>query len=140
MVVIVVGLGGGTGTGAAPVIACVARELGALTVCVATRPFYFEGKKRLQAARGGFAELQSQADSVISISGDRLIQLAPQNATFLEMLRITDETVRTAVRGVADPVLYDGLIGLDFADVHTVMLEPGFAIMGEGRASGASRA
>ena len=140
MVFVTAGMGGGTGTGAAPVIAQAAREVGALTVGVVTKPFYFEGKKRLEAAEQGIAEFREQVDSLIIIPNDRLIQLAPKKATFVEMLKKADEVLYSAVKGISDLITVHGLINLDFADVQTVMSEPGFAMMGEGRASGESRA
>ncbi len=140
MVFVTAGMGGGTGTGAAPVIAQAAKELGALTVGVVTKPFYFEGKKRLEAAEAGIEEFREHVDSLIIIPNDRLIQLAPKKATFVEMLKKADEVLYSAVKGISDLITVHGLINLDFADVQTVMSEPGFAMMGEGRASGESRA
>ncbi|MDL2209204.1 cell division protein FtsZ [Desulfovibrio sp. OttesenSCG-928-O18] len=140
MVFVTAGMGGGTGTGAAPVIARAAKEVGALTVGVVTKPFYFEGKKRLEAAEAGIAEFREHVDSLIIIPNDRLIQLAPKKATFVEMLKKADEVLYSAVKGISDLITVHGLINLDFADVQTVMSEPGFAMMGEGRASGESRA
>lgn len=140
MVFVTAGMGGGTGTGAAPVIAQTAKELGALTVGVVTKPFSFEGKRRLEAAEQGIAELRQHVDSLIIIPNDRLIQLAPKKATFKEMLKKADEVLFSAVRGISDVMMVHGLINLDFADVQAVMGIPGFALMGEGRAEGESRA
>ena len=140
MVFVTAGMGGGTGTGAAPVIAQIAKESGALTVGVVTKPFHFEGKRRLEAAEAGIAELREHVDSLIIIPNDRLVQLAPKKATFLDMLKKADEVLFSAVKGISDLITVHGLINLDFADVQTVMGEPGFALMGEGRASGESRA
>ena len=140
MVFVTAGMGGGTGTGAAPIIAQTARELGALTVGVVTKPFYFEGKKRLETAERGIAELREHVDSLIIIPNDRLIQLAPKKATFKDMLKKADEVLFSAVRGISDVMMVHGLINLDFADVQAVMGIPGFALMGEGRAEGESRA
>lgn len=140
MVFVTAGMGGGTGTGAAPVIARAAKEIGALTVGVVTKPFYFEGKKRLEAAEAGIAEFREHVDSLIIIPNDRLIQLAPKKATFVDMLKKADEVLYSAVKGISDLITVHGLINLDFADVQTVMSEPGFAMMGEGRATGESRA
>ncbi|SBV98853.1 Cell division protein FtsZ [uncultured delta proteobacterium] len=140
MVFVTAGMGGGTGTGAAPVIAQAAKEVGALTVGVVTKPFYFEGKKRLEAAEAGIAEFREHVDSLIIIPNDRLIQLAPKKATFVDMLKKADEVLYSAVKGISDLITVHGLINLDFADVQTVMSEPGFAMMGEGRATGESRA
>lgn len=140
MVFVTAGMGGGTGTGAAPVIAQAAKEAGALTVGVVTKPFYFEGKKRLESAEQGIAEFREHVDSLIIIPNDRLIQLAPKKATFVDMLKKADEVLYSAVKGISDLITKHGLINLDFADVRTVMSEPGFAMMGEGRAQGESRA
>jgi len=140
MVFVTAGMGGGTGTGAAPVIAQAAKEVGALTVGVVTKPFYFEGKKRLEAAEQGIAEFREHVDSLIIIPNDRLIQLAPKKATFVDMLKKADEVLYSAVKGISDLITVHGLINLDFADVQTVMSEPGYAMMGEGRATGESRA
>ncbi|CAK7073912.1 MAG: Cell division protein FtsZ [Desulfovibrio sp.] len=140
MVFVTAGMGGGTGTGAAPVIARAAKEVGALTVGVVTKPFYFEGKKRLEAAEQGIADFREHVDSLIIIPNDRLIQLAPKKATFVDMLKKADEVLYSAVKGISDLITVHGLINLDFADVQTVMSEPGFAMMGEGRAMGESRA
>ena len=140
MVFVTAGMGGGTGTGAAPIIAQAAREVGALTVGVVTKPFHFEGKKRLEAAEQGIAELREHVDSLIIIPNDRLVQLAPKKATFKDMLKKADEVLFSAVRGISDLIMVHGLINLDFADVQTVMSIPGFALMGEGRAEGESRA
>jgi cell division protein FtsZ len=140
MVFVTAGMGGGTGTGAAPVIARAAKEMGALTVGVVTKPFYFEGKKRLEAAEQGIVDFREHVDSLIIIPNDRLIQLAPKKATFVDMLKKADEVLYSAVKGISDLITVHGLINLDFADVQTVMSEPGFAMMGEGRAMGESRA
>ncbi|GHV52222.1 cell division protein FtsZ [Deltaproteobacteria bacterium] len=140
MVFITAGMGGGTGTGAAPVIAQAAKEIGALTVGVVTKPFYFEGKQRLEAAEAGIAEFREHVDSLIIIPNDRLIQLAPKKATFKDMLKKADEVLYGAVRGISDLITVRGLINLDYADVKAVMGEPGFAMMGEGRATGEGRA
>ena len=140
MVFVTVGMGGGTGTGAAPVIAQVAKEMGALTVGVATKPFFFEGKKRLEAAEAGIAEFKQYVDSLITIPNDRLLQLAPKKATFVEMLKKADEVLYYAVKGISDLIMVHGLINLDFADVRAVMGDSGLAMMGTGIASGESRA
>lgn len=140
MVFVTVGMGGGTGTGAAPIIAQVAKEMGALTVGVATKPFFFEGKKRLQAAEAGIAEFRQHVDSLITIPNDRLLQLAPKKATFIEMLKKADEVLYYAVKGISDLIMVHGLINLDFADVRAVMGDSGLAMMGTGIASGENRA
>lgn len=140
MVFVTAGMGGGTGTGAAPVIAQTAKELGILTVGVATKPFFFEGKKRLESAEAGIEEFRKHVDSLITIPNDRLLQLAPKKATFIEMLKKADEVLYYAVKGISDLILVTGLINLDFADVRTVMSESGLAMMGTGIATGESRA
>jgi cell division protein FtsZ len=140
MVFITAGLGGGTGTGGAPVIAEVAKECGALTVAVVTKPFDFEGKRRMQQAEEGLVELQKVVDTLISIPNTRLRSLAPKNAKFTEMLKKADEVLLYAVRGISDLIIAPGLINLDFADVRTVMSEMGVALMGTGQASGDDRA
>ena len=140
MVFITAGMGGGTGTGAAPVIAQVAKEMGALTVAVVTKPFYFEGKKRLIQAEKGVQALREVVDSIVTIPNDRLLSLASKKATFLEMLKKADEVLYFAVKGISDLIMVPGLINLDFADVKAVMSEMGLAMMGFGVARGESRA
>ncbi len=140
MVFVTAGMGGGTGTGAAPVIAQAAKEMGALTVGVVTKPFFFEGKKRLESAEAGIAEFRQHVDSLITIPNDRLLQLAPKKATFVEMLKKADEVLYYAVKGISDLIMIPGLINLDFADVRAVMGESGLAMMGTGIATGESRA
>jgi cell division protein FtsZ len=140
MVFVTAGMGGGTGTGAAPVIARAARELGALTVGVITKPFYFEGKRRLETAEQGIAEFRQHVDSLITIPNDRLVQLAPKKAAFVDMLKQADAVLYSAVKGISDLIMVPGLINLDFADVQAVMGESGLAMMGEGKASGEGRA
>lgn len=140
MVFVTAGMGGGTGTGAAPVIAQAAKELGALTVGVVTKPFFFEGKKRLEAAEQGICEFRQHVDSLITIPNDRLLSLAPKKATFVEMLKKADEVLYFAVKGISDLIMVPGLINLDFADVRAVMGESGLAMMGAGIARGESRA
>ncbi len=140
MVFVTAGMGGGTGTGAAPIIAQAAKELGALTVGVVTKPFFFEGKKRLESAEAGIAEFRQHVDSLITIPNDRLLQLAPKKATFIEMLKKADEVLYYAVKGISDLIMIPGLINLDFADVRAVMAESGLAMMGTGIATGESRA
>jgi len=140
MVFVTAGLGGGTGTGGAPVIAEVAKEVGALTVAVVTKPFDFEGKRRLQQAEHGVEELKKVVDTLIVIPNVRLRSLAPKNARFADMLKKADEVLLYAVRGISDLIITPGLINLDFADVRTVMSEMGVALMGTGEASGDDRA
>ena len=140
MVFVTAGMGGGTGTGAAPVIAKVAKEKGVLTVGVVTKPFRFEGEKRMKAALKGIDELRQHVDSLVIIPNDRLLAIAPKNAKVTEMLKKADDVLYDAVRGVTDLITKPGLINADFADVRTVMSRQGMALMGEGRASGDNRA
>ena len=140
MVFVTAGMGGGTGTGAAPIIAQVAKELGALTVGVVTKPFFFEGKRRQESADNGIAEFRQHVDSLIVIPNDRLLQLAPKKAPFNDMLKKADEVLYYAVKGISDLIMVTGLINLDFADVRAVMGESGMAMMGTGIARGESRA
>jgi cell division protein FtsZ len=140
MVFITAGFGGGTGTGAAPVIAEICKELGALTVVVATKPFSFEGKKRARQAEEGLDIIKEVADTVITIPNDRLRSLASKNATMIEMFRKADEVLLHSVKGITDLILMPGLVNLDFADVKTTMEKAGLAIMGIGIASGENRA
>ena len=140
MVFVTAGMGGGTGTGAAPVIAQVAKDLGALTVAVVTKPFFFEGKRRQQQAERGIKELREIVDSIITIPNDRLLTLASKKASFVDMLAKADEVLFHAVKGISDLIVVPGLINLDFADVKAVMQEMGLAMMGTGIASGDGRA
>ncbi|NLY40415.1 MAG: cell division protein FtsZ [Desulfovibrionales bacterium] len=140
MVFITAGMGGGTGTGAAPVIAQVAKDMGALTVGVVTKPFFFEGKRRQQQAERGIKELRSIVDSIITIPNDRLLTLGSKKASFVDMLAKVDEVLFHAVKGISDLIMVPGLINLDFADVKAVMAEMGLAMMGTGVASGDGRA
>jgi len=136
MVFIAAGLGGGTGTGAAPVVAALAKELGALTVAVVTKPFAFEGPRRLKQAERGLAELHATVDCVISIPNDRLIDLVPPGTSFFEAFRMADDVLRQGVQGISDIITTPGLINRDFADVRAIMLGMGFAIMGTATAKG----
>lgn len=140
MVFITAGFGGGTGTGATPVIAQICKELGVLTVAVVTKPFSFEGKKRLKQAEEGIHELKKSVDTVITIPNDRLRGLAPKNAKMVEMFRRADEVLLHSVKGISDLIMMPGLVNLDFADVKTIMSKAGMAIMGIGKASGENRA
>jgi cell division protein FtsZ len=140
MVFVTAGLGGGTGTGAAPVIASVARELGALTVAVVTKPFMFEGRTRMNHAEEGLDELHRVVDTVITIPNQRLLALAGKNTSMRDAFRLADEVLFNAVRGISDLITIHGLINLDFADVRTIMNEMGAALMGTGSASGEERA
>lgn len=140
MVFITAGLGGGTGTGATPVIAEICRELGALTVAVVTKPFSFEGKKRAQAAEQGLNELKQVVDTAITIPNDRLRALASKKATLMEMFMKADEILLHAVKGITDLIMMPGLVNLDFADVRTTMSKAGMALMGIGISAGENRA
>lgn len=140
MVFITAGLGGGTGTGGAPVAAQVCRELGTLTVAVVTKPFVFEGKVRQRNADEGVRALQQVVDTIITIPNDRLSSLADRRATMLEMFRRADAVLLHAVKGISDLITNPGIINVDFADVKTVMSEMGLALMGTGAAKGENRA
>jgi len=140
MVFITAGMGGGTGTGGAPVVARIAKETGALTVGVVTKPFLFEGKKRLRHAEEGIRELKQNVDTLISIPNQRLLAVASRSQPLLEAFHKADEVLLQAVRGISDLIAVHGLINLDFADVRTIMAEMGMAIMGVASASGENRA
>ncbi len=140
MVFIAAGLGGGTGTGAAPVIAEICKELGALTVAVVTKPFVFEARKRSKQAEEGINRLKEVADTVITIPNDRLRGLASKKSTLIDMFKRADEILNHSVKGITDLILRPGLINLDFADVKATMSKAGMAIMGIGVASGENRA
>ncbi len=140
MVFVTAGMGGGTGTGAAPVIAQAAREMGALTVGVVTKPFSFEGAKRRAAADAGLQELRQHVDCLITIPNDRLLVFAPKKAPFTEMLKKANDVLYYAVKGISDVIMEEGMINLDFADVTAVMQESGLALMGTGVATGENRA
>src|SRR3989338_832629 len=140
MVFITAGMGGGTGTGGAPVIARIAKEIGALTVGVVTRPFAFEGKHRSKYADSGIAELKASVDTLITIPNEKLLTLASDNLTMLEAFKQADQVLYQAVKGISDLITIPGLINLDFADVRTVMCETGMALMGAGTSRGENRA
>jgi cell division protein FtsZ len=140
MVFITAGMGGGTGTGAAPVVAEVARELGILTVAVVTRPFRFEGKKRSAIADDGLGELQQHVDSLITIPNEKLLAVLGKNTSLLEAFKAANDVLLGAVQGIADLIIRPGTINVDFADVRTVMSEMGMAMMGTGSARGENRA
>jgi cell division protein FtsZ len=139
MVFITAGLGGGTGTGGGPVIAEVAHEMGALTVAIVTKPFYFEGKKRMKQAEEGLANLKMTADALITIPNQRLLSISGKSMTLLEAFKKADEVLYHAAKGISDIIVGHGIINLDFADVRTVMVETGMALMGTGIASGENR-
>jgi cell division protein FtsZ len=140
MVFVTAGMGGGTGTGAAPVIASIARELGALTVGVVTRPFTFEGRKRQTQAIGGITSMKEAVDTLIVIPNDKLLQIVDKSTPMLEAFREADNVLRQGVQGISDLIATPGLINLDFADVKTIMSDKGSALMGIGIASGENRA
>jgi cell division protein FtsZ len=140
MVFITAGMGGGTGTGAAPVVAEVAKEMGVLTVAVVTKPFPFEGKKRMKIADAGMMELQQHVDSLITIPNERLLDVLGKSASLLEAFKAANDVLLGAVQGIADLIIHPGMINVDFADVRTVMSEMGMAMMGTGRARGEDRA
>jgi len=139
MVFITAGLGGGTGTGGGPVIAEVAREMGALTVAIVTKPFHFEGKKRMKQAEEGLANLKMTADALITIPNQRLLSISGKSMTLIEAFKKADEVLYHAAKGISDIIVGHGIINLDFADVRTVMSETGMALMGTGMASGENR-
>lgn len=140
MVFITAGMGGGTGTGAAPVVAEVARDMGILTVAVVTKPFPFEGRKRMQIAEEGIQQLQQHVDSLITIPNERLLTVLGASASLIEAFKAANDVLLGAVQGIADLIIRPGMINVDFADVKTVMSEMGMAMMGSGRASGENRA
>lgn len=140
MVFIAAGMGGGTGTGAAPVFAQVAKELGVLTVAVTTKPFSFEGKMRLQTAEQGIANLSQYVDSLITIPNNKLLTVLGKNVTLINAFKAANDVLRGAVQGIAELITRPGLINVDFADVRTVMSEMGMAMMGTGVSSGENRA
>ncbi|GAA4715628.1 cell division protein FtsZ [Brevibacillus fulvus] len=140
MVFVTAGMGGGTGTGAAPVVAEIAKELGALTVGVVTRPFSFEGRKRALQGEAGIAALKEKVDTLIVIPNDRLLEIVDKNTPMLEAFREADNILRQGVQGISDLIATPGLINLDFADVKTIMTERGSALMGIGVGSGENRA
>jgi cell division protein FtsZ len=140
MIFITAGMGGGTGTGGAPVVARVAREVGALTVGVVTKPFIFEGKKRMRQAEEGIEALKGSVDTLIVIPNQRLLSIAARTTTMLEAFHKADDVLLQAVRGISDLIITPGLINLDFADVRTVMAEMGLALMGAAVATGENRA
>lgn len=140
MVFVAAGMGGGTGTGAAPVVASVAKEMGILTVGVVTRPFNFEGKRRANAAAMGIEKLKEQVDALIVIPNDKLLGLVEKNTTMLEAFKIADDVLRQGVSGISDVIVVPGLINCDFNDVKAIMENTGYAHMGSGKASGDNRA
>jgi cell division protein FtsZ len=140
MVFVTTGLGGGTGTGGAPIIASLATELGALTVAVVTKPFQFEGRHRLQQAEQGLSELHESVDTVITIPNERLFGAVPAGSSLSDAFRAADDVLRQAVQGISDLITVPGMINLDFADVRTIMAGMGMALMGAGHGRGENRA
>jgi cell division protein FtsZ len=140
MVFVTAGIGGGTGTGAAPVVAQIAREIGALTIGVVTRPFTFEGTRRGQSAEGGIARLKEQVDTLIVIPNDRLLQVVETRSSLSSAFKVADDVLRQGIQGISELITVPGLINLDFADVRTIMSEGGAALMAVGKASGENRA
>jgi cell division protein FtsZ len=140
MVFITAGEGGGTGTGAAPVVARIARELGALTVGIVTKPFGFEGSRRMQAAEQGIAALSEEVDTLITVPNNRLLSVLDKQTSMVEAFRVADDVLRQGVQGISDLITLPGLINLDFADVRTIMAEAGPALLGIGMGAGDKRA
>ena len=140
MVFVTAGMGGGTGTGAAPIVAATAKELGILTIGVVTKPFTFEGKKRLAQAERGVASLKGKVDTLVVIPNDKLLQVIDRKTSIVEAFRMADDVLRQGVQGISDLIAIPGVINLDFADVKTIMLNQGMAHMGIGNASGENRA
>ena len=140
MVFVTAGMGGGTGTGAAPVIARISKEMGILTVGIVTKPFAFEGKKRIDQANLGISELKDQVDALVTIPNDRLKYVSEQKITLKNAFEVADNVLLQAAQGISDLITAPGMINLDFADISTVMREAGYAHMGVGRASGKDKA
>ena len=140
MVFVTAGMGGGTGTGAAPIVAAAAKEMGILTIGVVTKPFTFEGKKRLSQAERGIESLKGKVDSLVVIPNDKLLQIIDRKTSINEAFRMADDVLRQGVQGISDLIAVTGTVNLDFADVKTIMLNTGMAHMGIGRASGENRA
>ena len=140
MVFVTAGMGGGTGTGAASIVAGTAKEMGILTIAVVTKPFTFEGKKRLAQAERGVESLKGKVDSLVVIPNDKLLQIIDRKTSIVEAFKMADDVLRQGVQGISDLIAIEGLVNLDFADVKTIMLNRGMAHMGIGRASGENRA
>ena len=140
MVFVTAGLGGGTGTGAAPIVAQIAKDVGALTIGVVTRPFTFEGNRRMQSSEMGMEKLKEHADTLIVIPNDRLLQIMDKRASLQDSFRMADDVLRQGIQGISELITVPGLINLDFADVRTIMREGGAALMAVGKASGEDRA
>ena len=140
MVFVTAGMGGGTGTGAAPIVASIAKEMGILTIAVVTKPFTFEGRKRLTQAERGIESLKGKVDTLVVIPNDKLLQIIDRKTSIVEAFKMADDVLRQGVQGISDLIKVPGLVNLDFADVKTIMLNTGMAHMGIGRASGENRA
>ncbi len=140
MVFVTAGMGGGTGTGAAPVVAATAKEMGILTIGVVTKPFTFEGKKRLSQAERGVESLKGKVDTLVVIPNDKLLQIIDRKTSIVDAFKMADDVLRQGVQGISDLIAVPGLVNLDFADVKTIMLNTGMAHMGVGRATGENRA
>ncbi len=140
MVFVTAGMGGGTGTGAAPIVSEIAKEMGILTVGVVTKPFTFEGRKRMSHAQTGIDDLRAKVDTLVTIPNDRLLQVIEKKTTMLDAFKIADDVLKQGVQGISDLIAVPGLVNLDFADVKTIMLEQGLAHMGIGSAVGENRA
>ena len=140
MVFVTAGIGGGTGTGSAPIVSQIAREVGALTIGVVTRPFTFEGARRNQVAEAGISKLKEQVDTLIVIPNDRLLQIVEKRSSLNDAFRVADDVLRQGIQGISELITVPGLINLDFADVRTIMSEGGAALMAVGEASGENRA
>ncbi len=139
LVFITAGMGGGTGTGAAPVVAQIAKELGILTVGIVTKPFQFENKKRMENAEKGIAELRKYVDTIVVIPNERLLTILPEKTTLVEAFRYADDVLRQGIQGIADLIVFPGMINLDFADIETIMKNRGLAHMGIGHGKGDSK-
>ncbi len=140
MVFVTAGMGGGTGTGAAPVVAQIAKDMGVLTLGIVTKPFAFEGRQRMVRAEDGIAALKEAVDAIVTVPNDRLLQISNQHTTFVDAFKMADEVLLQGVRGISDLITGNAVVNLDFADVVTVMKDTGIAHMGVGRASGEKRA
>ncbi|MCI9286986.1 MAG: cell division protein FtsZ [Clostridia bacterium] len=140
MVFVTAGMGGGTGTGAAPIVAAAAKEMGILTIGVVTKPFTFEGKKRLSQAERGIESLKGKVDTLVVIPNDKLLQIIDRKTSIVDAFKMADDVLRQGVQGISDLIAVPGLVNLDFADVKTIMLNTGMAHMGIGMASGENRA
>lgn len=140
MVFITAGMGGGTGTGAAPIVAEIAKDMGILTVGVVTKPFMFEGKRRMLHAEKGIEDLKTKVDTLVTIPNDRLLQVVEKKTSIMDAFKIADDVLRQGVQGISDLIAIPGLVNLDFADVKTIMFEQGLAHMGIGKANGENRA